>query len=221
MTAPTDLIAAMRRAIRAARVADLEQVSDVELAAGVASLDAIAERLEAEAVDDVRMQITLRTDDLQERLAASPPDRTSRAMEIGLESFFPYSPYIGPLNPIAPPIEFHVVPGQPWAEVEVEHTFSAVYNGPPGAVHGGVISGAIDELLGSVCVINDVSGFTGTLTIRYRSLTPVDQPIRMRGWVERVDGRKTFAAATFHHGDTLCVEAEGIFIGGAPADVLS
>ncbi len=211
----------MRRVIRAARVADLAQLPDIDLAADTASLHAIAERLETEAVDDVRMQITLRTDGLQERLANSPSDRTSRAMEIGLENFFPYSPYIGPLNPIAPPLEFRVVPGEPWAEIEVEHTFSALYNGPPGAVHGGVISGAMDELLGSVCVINDVSGFTGTLTIKYRSLTPVEQPIHMRGWVERVEGRKTFAAATLHLGDTLCVEAEGIFVGGAAADVLS
>lgn len=221
MTEPTDLIVAMRRVIRAARVADLAQLPDIDLAADTASLHAIAERLEAEAVDDIRMQITLRTDGLQERLANPPPDRTSRAMEIGLKNFFPYSPYIGPLNPIAPPLEFRVVPGEPWAEIEVEHTFSALYNGPPGAVHGGVISGAMDELLGSVCVINDVSGFTGTLTIKYRALTPVEQPIRMRGWVERVEGRKTFAAATFHRGDTLCVEAEGIFVGGSAADVLS
>ena len=38
----------------------------------------------------------------------------------------------------------------------------------------------------------------------------------MRGWVDRVEGRKTFAKGTFHQGDTLTAQAEGIFIG--PAD---
>jgi hypothetical protein len=35
----------------------------------------------------------------------------------------------------------------------------------------------------------------------------------MRGWIDRVEGRKTFATGTFHHGETLCATAEGIFIG--------
>lgn len=210
----------MRRVIRAARIADLNELDPSTVNDDIDALEALAARLEAHRVDDVRMQVSLRLADVQERMAAST-DRGLRAAEIGVAGFFPYSPYIGPLNPIAPPIEFELVPGDPWIEVTAEHAFSPVYNGPPGAVHGGVIAGVVDELLGSVCVVNDVSGFTGTLTVRYRSLTPIDKPIRMRGWVERVEGRKSFAAATFHHGETLCMEAEGIFVGGAPTDILS
>ena len=82
-----------------------------------------------------------------------------------------------------------------------------------GGVVGGVVAGVFDELLGCTCVVNDVSGFTGTLSIRYASLTPLGVPITMRGWVDRVEGRKTFATGTFHHGETLCATAEGIFIG--------
>ena len=219
VTEPTDVMAALRRVISAARIADLDAVSEEDLASSVVSLEAVAERLELEAVDEVRMQSALRTGELQERFGAVNSERRSHVLEFGLENFFPYSPYIGALNPVAPPIEFRTVPGKGWVEIEAEHVFGAVHNGPPGAVHGGVISGVIDELLGSVCVINDVSGFTGTLTIRYRAPTPLDQPIRMRGWIEHVEGRKAFAAATFHDGDTLCAEAEGVFI-SFPADVL-
>ena len=97
-------------------------------------------------------------------------------------------------------------------------TFDPITNGPPGGVHGGMIAGVFDELLGSVCVLNDVAGFTGTLNIRYRSLTPIEEPISMRAWIDRVEGRKTFARGTFHHGAVLCAEADGVFIGMVAPD---
>jgi acyl-coenzyme A thioesterase PaaI-like protein len=122
--------------------------------------------------------------------------------------YFPYSPVIGPLNPIAAPIEF-VFDGK---EIRAEHVFDAPYNGPPTAVHGGVIALVFDELLGCLGAMRDIGGFTGTLTIRYRALTPIGKPIRMRSWIDRQEGRKTFIAGTLHHGEILCAEAEGIFI---------
>ncbi|MEY3805580.1 MAG: hypothetical protein RIR69_392, partial [Actinomycetota bacterium] len=32
------------------------------------------------------------------------------------------------------------------------------------------------------------------------------------GWVEKVEGRKIFTKGTAHNGDTLCAEAEGLFL---------
>ncbi len=125
--------------------------------------------------------------------------------------FFPYSPVVGPANPIAPHIEFV----QQGDELVAEHVFDAPWCGPPASVHGGIVALVFDELLGCATVVNQLGGFTGTLTIRYVSLTPLGKPIRMRGWIVRRDGRKTWAKGTMHHGDTLCAEAEGVFI--APA----
>ncbi|MEE9265144.1 MAG: PaaI family thioesterase [Gammaproteobacteria bacterium] len=122
--------------------------------------------------------------------------------------FFPYSPIIGPLNPLAPPVEFRLE-GE---ELHAEHRFDAPYNGPPTGVHGGVIAMVFDELLGSLGALLGIGGFTGTLTIRYLALTPLGQPIRMRSWLDRCEGRKTFIHGTMHDGATLCAEAEGIFI---------
>ncbi|MEE3329929.1 MAG: PaaI family thioesterase [Myxococcota bacterium] len=124
--------------------------------------------------------------------------------------FFPYSPVVGASNPVAPPIYFENRDGELFAE----HAFDAQYCGPLTGVHGGVIAMVLDELLGSVNVVNDVGGFTGTLSIKYHSLTPVglDKPIRMRAWVDRREGRKTFSKGTFHFGNRLCAEAEGVFI---------
>jgi acyl-coenzyme A thioesterase PaaI-like protein len=142
------------------------------------------------------------------RLENTPPDDESPS------EYFPYSPVVGALNPLAPPIAFDF--DAEAGEMHAEHVFDAPYNGPPTAVHGGVIALVFDELLGSTGVMNQCGGFTGTLSIRYRSITPLHQPIRMRGWVDRREGRKVFIAGTMHDGDTLCAEAEGIFI--QPAD---
>jgi acyl-coenzyme A thioesterase PaaI-like protein len=121
---------------------------------------------------------------------------------------FPYSPVIGPRNPIAPPIAFQVNDG----EVRAEASFAPQYTGPPGGVHGGVIALVFDELLGDVNLVHQTGGFTGVLTVRYRAITPIGKPIRMEAHHVRADGRKLHARASMRHGDTLTAEAEGLFI---------
>ncbi len=147
---------------------------------------------------------------IPEPFTGAPPARqTDDPVE-----YFPYSPVIGPLNPIAPKVAFKVVD----REMHATHVFDAQYNGPPMSVHGGIIALVFDELLGSLGAMLDIGGFTGTLEVVYRSLTPLHQPIRMRGWVEREEGQKVFIHGTFHTTDPgaseerLCAEAKGIFI---------
>jgi len=123
-------------------------------------------------------------------------------------AFFPYSPVIGARNPISPEIHFEVH----GTELHGEHRFDAPWCGPPTAVHGGVIALVFDELLGSTNVVNEVGGFTGTLEVKYRALTPLGEVIRFRGWIDRREGRKTWTKGTMHHGALLCAEAEGVFI---------
>ncbi len=126
--------------------------------------------------------------------------------------FFPYSPIIGPRNPLSPLIDFQ----RKSDEMVATHVFDAPWNGPPGSVHGGVIALVFDELLGCIGAVSNVGGFTGTLKIVYRSLTPIGKPVRMRAWIDRTEGVKTFVQGTmycdFPAPDTLCAEAEGIFI---------
>lgn len=126
--------------------------------------------------------------------------------------FFPYSPIIGPRNPLSALIRFD----RKDDTIVATHVFDAPWNGPPGSVHGGAIALVFDELLGCIGAVSDVGGFTGTLTIVYRSLTPIGREIRMRAWIDRTEGVKTFAKGTMHcdfpRPDTLCAEAEGIFI---------
>ena len=149
----------------------------------------------------------------------------ARRGELNPNEFFPYSPVVGRLNPISPPVEMWRADGEAGQEIHGSVSFPAAFNGPPGAVHGGVIAETFDELLGCVCVTNGLGGFTGTLTVVYRSLTPLGTPLTLRAWHDRSEGKKIYAKGTLHNGETLCAEAEGIFVrsnrlpgGGVPAD---
>ena len=118
------------------------------------------------------------------------------------------SPIIGLGNPVAPPLKFRELDG----EVEGTGTFGLQYEGPPGCVHGGFVAAAFDEVLGMAQSMTGRPGMTGTLTIRYRKPTPLHVELLFRARVDRVEGRKIFAAGELYAGDVLCAEAEGIFV---------
>jgi acyl-coenzyme A thioesterase PaaI-like protein len=126
---------------------------------------------------------------------------------------FERSPMMGHANPLAPPITVVEVDGH----IEATGTFGIAYEGPPGNVHGGFVAAAFDEVLGATQSLGGQPGFTGTLTIKYRSPTPLHTPLRFVSEVTAIEGRKTFTAARLFAGETLCAEAEGIFIAIDPA----
>jgi len=123
-------------------------------------------------------------------------------------AFFDHSPLIGLANPLSPPVTIRVEGDH----IEGQVTFGAAYEGPPGCVHGGYLAAAFDEVLGSAQSLGGRPGMTGTLTVRYRSPTPLHTPLRFAAWVSRVEGRKIFTAGHCHADDLLTAEAEGIFI---------
>jgi acyl-coenzyme A thioesterase PaaI-like protein len=136
---------------------------------------------------------------------------SSNAGDVG--AFFDQSPMIGLANPLAPPIRI-VQTGERSAVGRVR--FGAAYEGPPGNVHGGYIAAAFDEVLGFVQSLSRHPGFTGTLTIRYRSPTPLHTPLEFRCELNQHRGRKIFASGRAFAGDRLCAEAEAIFITARP-----
>jgi acyl-coenzyme A thioesterase PaaI-like protein len=124
------------------------------------------------------------------------------------EDFFPFSPMIGRYNALAPPVMVEVIDGA----VHGTGNLDAAYEGPPGCVHGGVIAALFDELLGVANISAGVGAMTGTLTIKYRSPTPLQTDLTFFAKVQGVDGRKVHTMGTIHAGDRLCAEADGIFI---------
>ncbi len=124
-------------------------------------------------------------------------------------AFFDQSPLIGLANPLSPPI---TIGPSGERSAHATATFGSAYEGPPGSVHGGYVAAAFDEVLGFVQSLSGKGGFTGTLTIRYRSPTPLHTELYFEAEITRVEGRKIFTEGRLYAADVLCAEAEGIFI---------
>jgi acyl-coenzyme A thioesterase PaaI-like protein len=118
------------------------------------------------------------------------------------------NPVIGLRNPIAPPIEVH---SDPSGRAEADFHCGPAFEGPPGLVHGGVVSLILDQVLGHAVGAAGRPGMTGTLTIVYRQGTPLGD-LRIEAWVDREDGIKTWAKAHIIGPNGVTAEAEGVFI---------
>lgn len=133
-------------------------------------------------------------------------------------SFVDYSPFIGLLNPLAPPIEMAVATDGAVADVLGTVTYGDAYEGPPGCVHGGFIAAGFDEVLGFTQARSGQPGMTARLTISYRSPTPLHRPLRYVGRIDRIEGRKIYTTAELVVADDerLCAEADGLFVSMKP-----
>ncbi len=200
---PVQLNEALRELIEVVRTADLD---GVDLTGAITRIRALRDDLEPLVVPGIRMQSSL----VYDIPSATAPPATFKSVHPS--EFFPYSPLVGRLNPISPPATMRRVAADEHFEIHGEATFTSAFNGPPDCVHGGVIAALFDELLGSTCVVNGIGGYTGTLTVVYRTPTPLGTALTLRGWFDRSERRKVFAAGTIHSGDTLCAQAEGIFV---------
>jgi acyl-coenzyme A thioesterase PaaI-like protein len=134
------------------------------------------------------------------------------------QEFFPTSPVMGIINPIAPPVRLSVVDGIDggYREIRAEANFGYAYEGPPTCLHGGVIAEVFDEVLGAANMVAGNPAMTGTLTVRYRKPTPLRTDLRIEARCLGRDGRKIRTWAAMYHEDLLTAEAEGIFIEVGP-----
>jgi hypothetical protein len=124
------------------------------------------------------------------------------------DSFMDRSPVLGKANPIAPPIELSFDDGMICGAA----TFGSAYEGPPGCVHGGWIAAAFDEVLGAAQSLSGSGGMTAFLKVDYRSPTPLHEPLRFEGELERTEGRKIFTVGRLYHGEVLTAEAHALFV---------
>ncbi|RYG63977.1 hypothetical protein EON77_20270, partial [bacterium] len=81
---------------------------------------------------------------------------------------------VGPCNPLAPPMHLSMEGDTAVARVR----FGPPYEGLPGAVHGGFVAAAFDQLFGYLQVQRNVGSVTATLTVDYRKITPLDTDLR-------------------------------------------
>jgi len=137
---------------------------------------------------------------------------SANAGDVG--AFFDQSPMIGLANPLAPPVTISKT-GERSARGRVR--FGSAYEGPPGSVHGGYVAAAFDEVLGFVQSLGGRPGMTGTLTVRYRSPTPLHTELHFDVELTHSEGRKIFTTGRLTADGTLCAEAEGIFVSFDPS----
>ena len=87
------------------------------------------------------------------------------------------------------------------------------YEGPLGCVHGGYLAAIFDNLLGALPYkMAGPGAFTGRLTVRYRSLTPLDTELVLTGRVTDARSRRVTAAGQCHAGGVLTAEADALFV---------
>lgn len=123
-------------------------------------------------------------------------------------TFFDHSPMIGLANPLAPPIRLEFGEDSVVGRV----TFGAVYEGPPGTVHGGFVAAAFDEVLGSAQSYSGAPGMTARLVVNYRKPTPLHTPLEIEGRFDRREGRKVFTTGQIVAEGVVTAEAEGLFV---------
>jgi acyl-coenzyme A thioesterase PaaI-like protein len=95
--------------------------------------------------------------------------------------------------------------------------FGSYFLGGNGAAHGGAIPLVFDEILGRLANSAErPPQRTAYLHTDFRSITPIGRTLRFHGWLASHEGRKRVLRATLHDGETLCAEAEGLFVALKP-----
>jgi hypothetical protein len=99
-------------------------------------------------------------------------------------------------------------------EVTMRGHFSRFHVGGNGAVHGGVIPLFYDWHFGMVVsAAGRPDSRTAYLHVDYRKITPTDEPLVSRAWIDSIDGRKLFVRAQMiDAAGNVLSEANGLMI---------
>lgn len=194
-----DVAGAMRRLNRA--VAG-RHASDAELAAVAEAAHALAERLEAGPARDKEADMAA--------LALWPMDGGPRPVAVGEQlEFDPFSVAGGKLSPSS--IGFDIVrDGE--TSVLARVVVDPMFQGPPGRVHGGVVTLLVDEVMSSVNRVLGRRAFTARLTVNLRAAAPIGVPLELRAWLDDVSGRKVSIRLEGRSDEGVFVEADGLFV---------
>lgn len=180
------LVSAVREAVELALETCLTEVDPAEVARHTAALET--------AVDGLRGIVRART-------PAAPA---------AIAPMLERSPFSGRANPRSSP--WAVERDQEEEIVVATMTFPASVEGPPHHLHGGIIAGAFDELLGIAQHFSGAVGMTRSLSVTYHVPTPTRQTLVMRAGVAGRQDRRIWCWGTLHHDNTLTAEAEALFI---------
>ena len=189
-----------------------------ELADAVRRLMALT--VTAAAPPDVLSQAARRAgelaDDLEAHVPAAGVEPVARFADRSVSSdgarsmsdAMPFDVVIGSCNPVALPLAIEFEPPKAIGRA----TFTPIYEGAPGCVHGAILAGAFDIMLTAANIIADGAGPTVQLSVRYLKPTLIGQPAVFEAWVTERTDRRTFSQGRLIQGGVVTVTAEGEFV---------
>jgi acyl-coenzyme A thioesterase PaaI-like protein len=170
--------------------------------------------VEPDVVDRVAGEVARLDAELRERLHTGPYSGLLGGLEFEVErpaGRMPLSPFVGELNPIAPPLELRY-DGERLIGSAV---LGKAYVGPPGTVHGGVVAGLMDQMVAAAGQRFDLGGVTARMTVEFRRPTPLGAPLELAGWLEPQDdasSRVRRVRAEIRAGGEVTVAAEALIV---------
>ncbi len=170
----------------------------------------VATGASAELLDDARGQIDAVVATLEPHAAGSRyDDSLGLTITPGSTAVFEHHPFLGPSNPMAPPVVIERSPDRVTAML----VFDLRHEGMPGYAHGGWIAAVFDQVLAvAAAALAGRPAMTGTMTIRFVRPTPIDAPLTYVATAESTGARTVRVEAELLAGDDVCARAEGIMI---------
>lgn len=128
--------------------------------------------------------------------------------ESDMRPYYPASAATWHCNPIFPPLEVEVDGNL----VRGSLNLGLEYEGPPGCIHGGVVSLIFDQLLGHANGANGTYGMTVELKVSYHRPTPLGTDLEFEAQVKNVDGRKITTEGVIMQAGERTASAVGLFV---------
>ncbi len=110
-----------------------------------------------------------------------------------------------------PDAEGHFPPGS--VLIFADFQFTLAQQGPPGHAHGGASASVIDEAMGASVWQSGYRALLAHYELDYKLPVPLNTPVRVEAWVEKVDGRKVYARGRLLLVDgQVAVEGAGLYL---------
>jgi acyl-coenzyme A thioesterase PaaI-like protein len=87
------------------------------------------------------------------------------------------------------------------------------YQGATGFAHGGIIATLLDEAMAKTNGMGGIRAVTLRISVSYRRMTPVKQPLKLVGWRTSQRGRKLYLHSELRsQQNVLLADARGLFL---------
>ena len=183
------------------------------LAAALRSL--VADVVDRDLDERVALDLLAGIEDLRGRaIGPRRPRYYEQGMgEPGKTSFIDFSAISGLAHPFGIPMVIEDATDEVGAPcIRARVTIGLAHEGPPHGVHGGVMAAIFDELLGHAQQVHKTLALTASLTVHYRSITPINEELEFFAQVTHGTGRRWNGRARCTAGDKVTAEAEALFI---------